>query len=126
MGKQLDILIVDDEEVMRSLFTDLLSGRGHKVSTVADGKKAVELVKKNFFHIAFIDVHMPVISGVETLSLIKKISPDTSVVMTDSFPDTLDKEALKEVIITCIRKPFNIQEVIEIVDKIIEEKDKAQ
>jgi DNA-binding NtrC family response regulator len=124
-NKEIHVLIVDDEEVMRSLFTDLLSERGFKISVARNGKEAIELVKEKFFHIAILDMHMPVMNGVQTLRLIKAMSPKTSIVMTDSFPDTFAEEAIKEGAATCIHKPFNIQEVIEIVNKAIEGKEKG-
>jgi len=121
-NKEINVLVVDDEEVMRSLFTDLLSERGLKVSVAKNGLEAIQLVKKSFFHIVILDMHMPVMNGVETLRSIKAMSPKTSIVMTDSFPDKFAEDALKDGAITCIHKPFDIQEVIEIVDKAIGDK----
>jgi two-component system response regulator (stage 0 sporulation protein F) len=125
MEEQINILVVDDEEVMRSLFTDLFNERGFKVSVAKNGKEAIELVKGIFFHIVFLDVHMPVINGVQALRSIKEMSPKTSIVMMDSFPDIFAEEALKEGAITCIHKPFDIQEVIKIVNETIENKEKV-
>ena len=45
---EINVLVVDDEEVMRSLFTDLLSEHGLKVSVAHHGKEAMELVKDKF------------------------------------------------------------------------------
>jgi len=120
MSQKAKILIVDDEEVMRSLFSDLLGDQGHEVSCAQNGKEAMGLVKEKIFQIAFIDVHMPVMNGIETLRAIKEISPQTTIVMMDSFPDILVEEAKREGAITCIHKPFNIQEVIEVVQEILE------
>jgi len=105
---------------MRSLFSDLLGDQGHEVSCAQNGKEAMGLVKEKIFQIAFIDVHMPVMNGIETLRAIKEISPQTTIVMMDSFPDILVEEAKREGAITCIHKPFNIQEVIEVVQEILE------
>ena len=114
-----NILIVDDEEVMRSLFTDLLSEEGCEVTCVANGKEAIERLKEKSFQIAFIDVHMPIMNGAETVRAIRELSPSTEIVMMDSFPDIFLEQALKEGAIACVHKPFNIQEVIEIVENII-------
>ncbi|MCM8771245.1 MAG: response regulator [Candidatus Omnitrophica bacterium] len=122
-NKEIKILVVDDEEVMRSLFTDLLSERGFKVSVANNGKEAIELIKETFFQVVILDMHMPLMNGVETLRTIRVMSPKTSIVMTDSFPDKFAEEALKEGAISCIHKPFNIQEVIEVVNKAIENKE---
>jgi len=124
-GKRIYVLIVDDERVMRSLFTDLLTERGYNVIAVNNGREAVEKVKEIDFAIAFIDVHMPVMNGVETLKTIKKIKPQTTIVMMDSFPDALVEQARGEGAITCIHKPFGINEVTKIMEKFVEQKEKV-
>jgi len=124
MQKEINILVVDDEEVMRSLFTDILQDRGYRVITVADGKEAQDKVRDTNFGVAFIDVHMPVMNGVQTLRAIKELSPNTAIVMMDSFPDILLDEAEREGAITCIHKPFNIKEVIEVIEEAIERKER--
>ena len=114
----INILVVDDEEVIRNLFTDILQDEGYRVTTVCDGKEAQDKVEKDYFAIAFLDVHMPIMDGVQTLRMIKQISPKTAIVMMDSFPDVLLDEAEREGAVTCIHKPFNIKEVREVVSKI--------
>ena len=71
MKKDIKVLVVDDEEIMRSLFTDILQDEGYSVTTVANGMEAQERVKVEFFDIAFIDVHMPVMDGIKTLHVLK-------------------------------------------------------
>lgn len=112
------ILIVDDEKVMRSLFADLLTEQGYTVVAVQNGREAVEKVRELDFTLAFIDVHMPIMNGVEALKIIKKIKPKTKVVMMDSFPDALVEEAQRAGAVTCIHKPFEIKEVLNIIDEI--------
>ena len=125
MQREINILVVDDEEVMRSLFTDIIQDEGYKVATVCNGKEAQCKVEKDFFDIAFIDVHMPVMDGVQTLRMLKKISPKTTIVMMDSFPDVLLDEAKNEGAVNCIHKPFNIKEVKEVIRGVVENKERA-
>jgi len=122
-NKRIYVLVVDDEDVMRNLFTDLLTEQGYEVIAVKNGREAVEKVKEINFVIAFIDVHMPVMNGVETLRVIRKIKPQTRIVMMDSFPDTLIEEAKREGAITCIHKPFEIKEVINLTEEVMEQKE---
>lgn len=123
-NKTINILVVDDELVMRSLFTDLLTEQGVRVTTANNGKEAIDKVQENFFDIAILDMHMPIMDGVATLRAVRAMSPQTAIVMTDSFPDTFAEEALKEGAISCIHKPFNIQEVIDIVNKAVATKER--
>ena len=114
MKKDIKILIIDDEEIMRSLFTDIFQDLGYSIIAVADGIQAHQKIKDMFFDIAFVDIHMPVMDGVQTIRLIKKVSPKTSIVMMDSFYDALLEEAKNEGAITCIHKPFHIRQVIDV------------
>ena len=116
------ILIVDDEEVMRSLFMDLLTEHGYTVLAANNGQEAVEKVKKTNFSIIFIDVHMPVMNGVEALLEIKEIKPQVPVVMLDSFPDVLIEQSKKGGAISCIHKPFEIHEILKIIEEATEQK----
>ncbi|NQS99549.1 MAG: response regulator [Candidatus Omnitrophica bacterium] len=122
MSGKLKILVVDDEEIMRSLFTDLLSEEGYSVVAVNNGLEAVEKIKTTNFAIAFIDVHMPKMNGAQTIKAIKKIKPELKVVMMDSFPDDLMEEAKKEGALACIQKPFEIEQVVKLVSQSLERK----
>ncbi len=122
MQKDIHILVVDDEDVMRSLFIDILQDKGYKVTAVPDGKEAQDKAKNMFFQVAFIDVHMPIMNGVQTLHAIRVVSPKTAIVMMDSFPDALLEEAEREGAVTCIHKPFDIKEVTKVIEKAIEGK----
>ena len=121
MSKQdeINILVVDDEEIMRQLFTDILQDEGYNVTTFQNGKETQDRIKDTFFDIAFVDVHMPIMDGIKTLYLLRDITPKTAVVMMDSMPDYVFEEFKKEGAVTCIRKPFNIREVRTVVGEII-------
>lgn len=112
------VLVIDDEEVMRNLLTDVLSDKGCEVTAVANGAEAVARVKEKAFDLVFSDVHMPEMNGVETVKAIKKIRPETVMVMMDSYPDHLLSQAQEAGAITCLHKPFNIKDVVTIVKEI--------
>jgi len=109
------ILIVDDEPVIRSLFKDLLNDEGYEVDTVNNGQEAIETISQKRFNMVFMDVHMPVMNGLEALIKMRQMQPDLTVVMMDSFPDQLALEAEKRGAITCIHKPFNIKEITDLI-----------
>jgi len=119
MPTNIRILVVDDEEIMRNLFTDILKEEGYEVTTVCNGKEAEEIVKKESFDIAFVDVHMPIMDGVKTMYVLRKITPKTSIVMMDSMPTYVLEESKKQGAVTCIHKPFNIAEVRSVVNDIL-------
>lgn len=114
----MDILVIDDEDIIRNLFTDILSSEGHRIVTANNGIEGIDEIKKRPFHIIFMDIHMPVMNGLDTLKVIKEIKPEMVVVMMDSYPDRLVEEAQKTGTHMCIHKPFEIWEIMEIINKV--------
>jgi len=117
MAENIKILVVDDEPVIRSLFKDLLIDEGYQVEVASDGQEALAALKKDLASLVFMDVHMPVLNGLEALIEMRKLYPNISVVMMDSYPDQLVVETEKRGAISCIHKPFNIKEVVELIKK---------
>jgi len=119
MSDKKNILVVNDKQAIRQILGNMLKDRGYNVFTAEDGYKAIEKVKEISFAITFLDMRMPGIDGVQTLKKIKRISPETRVVMMTGYPDkNLEKEAIKQGAYTVIYKPFDRKKVIAIVEKL--------
>ena len=116
------VLVIDDTAVIRDFLSEVLSDDGFKVEIAADGKSGYEMALKHDYVVIFCDVHMPEMSGLETVRKIKQVKPEIPVVMTDSFPDKLAKEATQAGALCCLAKPFALDEVRETVKTIIESK----
>ena len=112
--KKLKILIADDEDGLRLSMAGILEMEGHEVLTAENGYEAVELAKQHLFDIAFLDIKMPGINGVDTFRQIKKISPETVVVMMTAYAvQHLIKEAINEGAYACMNKPFDMDKIME-------------
>ena len=106
-------LIVDDEKVVRDFLTRLLSLESIEVTAVESGLKAIDAVKLTQFDLAFLDVRMPELDGLETLIELKKISPLTKYIMMTGYAvDDLMEKAKNEGIFASIRKPFDITQIM--------------
>ena len=117
--KKFNILIADDEEGLRFSLASILEMDGYDVQTAGDGFAALELVKENDFDIAFFDIRMPGMNGVETLKKIKIASPKTIVVMMTAYAmNDLIKESIAEGAFACISKPFEIEDVLNTVKEV--------
>jgi CheY-like chemotaxis protein len=112
------ILVADDDPVIRKLLCQVLSEDGHKVSPVTNGAEAIGKVQKEDFELLLLDVHMPVMNGLETLRTMRSTFPQLPVVMMDSYPDQLVKQAENEGALTCIHKPFDLKELREVIEKV--------
>ena len=112
------ILVVDDDPVIRKLLCQVLSEDGHKVSLATNGAQVIEKVQNEDFELLLLDVHMPVMNGLETLRIMRSTFPQLPVVMMDSYPDQLVKQAENEGALTCIHKPFDLKELREVIEKV--------
>ena len=113
------VLVVDDEENLLVLLERILSREGFAVSTAGNAYQALDLVDKNDFGLAILDIKMFPVDGVALLSEIKKRSPATHVVMVTAYP-TIDtrNECLKIGASTYLTKPLDIQELKSVVQSL--------
>ena len=118
--KQIKILIVDDNEDFRELLTESLQDKGYHVDSAKDAQEAINKVRENEFTIIFLDIILPNMNGVETHKAIKKISKEIVVVMMTGYSiKALVDEAIQDGAYTCMYKPFGIDEVMNVVKKIV-------
>lgn len=75
------ILLVDDEERFRNILKIRLTAREKDVEVAADGFEALEMIKKEPRDVVVLDVKMPGMNGLETLKEIKKVAPQTEVIL---------------------------------------------
>ena len=112
------ILVVDDNEEFCRNVADILELKDYEVVTAYDGFKALELVKQNGFDLVLMDVKMPVMDGVETFKKVKKIAPDTPVIMVTAFAvEDLIREALREGAFGSLKKPLDFDEIFELIEQ---------
>ncbi len=79
------ILVVDDEKVIRDLFTRVLRAQDVQVTTVESGEEAVDKIRKEPFDVVFLDMVMPGMDGLETFKVLKQIKPEIAIVMMTGF-----------------------------------------
>ena len=115
------ILIIDDDADICDSLTKVLQQQGYEVLTATSGEEALIIATEKACRMAFIDVKLPNIDGLETLLRLKEISPDLLPVMMTGFrnevKDALDR-AQEESAITCLFKPFDPAEALGLVEKI--------
>ncbi len=108
------VLLVDDEEEFIELMSQRLETRGLKVVTVTSGEKAIAVAKDHKFDVAVIDLAMPGIDGIETLTQIKELRPDIEVIMlTGQATVQSGIEAMKHGAIDFLEKPVDLNVLLE-------------
>ncbi|OGR88990.1 MAG: hypothetical protein A2992_07145 [Elusimicrobia bacterium RIFCSPLOWO2_01_FULL_59_12] len=111
---QQHILIVDDEEVVRSLCSRLLAPLGYPVETAADGRQALACLEKQPFDLVITDYSMPGdLDGLALGHAIKQLFPNTQIILMTAFPavDTA-VEMLRMGACDYLIKPFDPAELI--------------
>ncbi len=117
------ILVVDDESGMREYLTKLLSDSGYRVSTAEDGKQALETLTQDIPDLALVDMRMPKKGGMPLLEEIKKRAPHVIVIIMTAYGTTESAvEAMKLGAYDYIRKPFEVDDVLHLIDKALEKK----
>ena len=116
----LNILVVDDEEEIGKLITKYLSLLGHKARSVTEGRKAINLVKKEYYDVVFSDIVMPGITGIDLLAEIKKISPKTRVIIITGklVNSRLIDELRPKGVSGFLQKPFKMEDVVNILTEL--------
>jgi len=111
--KQKTILIVDDEELIRRLLHQKLSGEGYRCEEAGSAEQALDRLRSNTIELVILDIKMPGKSGTELLPEIEANYPDTAVIMATAITDTTTAiQCMKEGAYDYLTKPFNLDEVI--------------
>ena len=124
-----NILIVDDEDVIRTVLSRMLIRMGFSVSVAGNGIEAVRIFQESpeIFDIIIIDMIMPIMDGKETFHLLKSIDPNVRILL--STGNTLDESAqalIAQGALGYLHKPFNIRELSEKIQSILPMGDKKQ
>lgn len=107
------ILVIDDSPVIRDMLEEVLTDEGFTVDTATDGQEGIKLISDRDYLAVICDIHMPRMNGLETVREILSIRPGTGIIMTDSYPDKLAKQARDEGALCCLQKPFDLEELRE-------------
>jgi len=122
-SKQGIILVVDDEEVIRKLLHQKLSGAGYHCEEASSADQALDKLQNNSFALVILDIRMPGKSGVELLPEIKASYPDVAVIMATAITDTnIAIQCMKQGAYDYLTKPFSLDEVILSVARALEKK----
>jgi len=121
-SERVEILVVDDELLIRDLLFDFFTAQGYKTHLAENGKRALEMLNSISFQTALVDLKMPEIDGIELTAFIAKKMPQIPIIVMTAFP-SMDSaiEAIRCGVYDYVVKPFNIKELHETVKKAVEE-----
>jgi len=115
-------LIVDDEPLAVMRLQRMLEYNGiTDIITASNGQKAVEAVEKFHPHVIFLDIEMPVLSGIQAAPKIKKISPESKIIFCTAY-DEFAIQAFDLAASDYLLKPVSKKRLSQALDKVIDTK----
>jgi len=116
-----NILIADDDPIIRKSLREMLRLEGYEVEIAADGSEALKKLGQSGFDVVITDVKMPAVGGFELLSKIKSFSPDTVVILMTGYGSIEDAvNGIKAGAYEYITKPLNDNEIKLVIDRSLE------
>jgi DNA-binding NtrC family response regulator len=118
----LDILLVEDEPDILEALEEVLREHGHRVTTASDGAQAMSQLDAHNFDLAICDVRLPKVDGLKIFRRIRSDAPDSQVILMSAYGTVAEAvDAIKEKAAHYLAKPFRVETMLELVDRIAHE-----
>jgi PAS domain S-box-containing protein len=125
--REAKILIIEDEDDVRQLLSDILASEGHEVEVASNGNEGIEMFKKNTFDLVFSDLGMPDMSGWEVADAIKRINSRIPIVLVTGWNVEIENaEKGDDSVDKVIQKPFEVKQVLRTVQEVMEHKEQIK
>jgi DNA-binding NtrC family response regulator len=122
MADKSRILVVDDEEALRTVLSSELKGEGYDVDTASDGDEAISVVQNKKFDLLLLDIKMPKVDGFEVLKFVKKSFPSIKVIMLTGFADLKNAiESKKLGAEDFVSKPYDLVDLLTTIERVLSE-----
>lgn len=116
MPSQPCILLIDDEEIMRDVITQLLQKEGYRVLTSPSGEEGLDLIREETVDLVLLDLMLPGLGGLATLQKIREYDPDIVVIMLTAYASIENAvTATKSGAFHFVTKPFKNEELLLVV-----------
>jgi DNA-binding NtrC family response regulator len=120
--KKSSILVVDDEDALRTVLSSELLNEGYEVRSASDGDEAITEIQKTPFDLVLLDIKMPRMNGFEVLKFIKESHPKTKVVMLTGFADLKNAiESKKLGADDFVSKPYDLVDLLTTIERVLSE-----
>ncbi|MGZ6250222.1 MAG: hybrid sensor histidine kinase/response regulator, partial [Syntrophales bacterium] len=117
------ILLVDDEDVIIDVGSEILEVLGYKVSTARSGREAIEIYKEkqNEIDMVILDMIMPEMDGGETFNMLKSIDPGVKVILSSGYSaDARSTKMMEQGCYGFIQKPYSVNTLSQKVREVLE------
>ena len=112
---------MDDDPLLQESLVSILENEGYYIDTAKTGAEAEAKVRKEFFHIALLDVRLPDMTGTDLLVKINKIAPRMKKLVLTGYPDAFSAiQAVNQRADAYLTKPFDPDDLIKLIAENIE------
>ncbi|WP_444909992.1 response regulator [Microbulbifer sp. TRSA005] len=120
--RQLRIMVVDDEAIVRSYSKTLFEMNGHSVTTFASAEQAITYYRQHYDQVdlVILDMIMPGMDGQELFAFLQRINPEVKALLSTGFSvDSKVQEVIKDGVLDCIQKPFTYDRLSNKIEELI-------
>ena len=124
MNQKYKILLVDDDENIRSTMKAILEDEGYSVDSASNGKEAIQKTQEQSYNLALLDIRLPDMEGVELLKLMKEPMPRMRKIMVTGFPSLQNAvEAVNKNADAYLIKPVDVDKLLATVKEQLEKQE---
>ncbi len=115
------ILITDDDPSCRETLGEIFAPQGFRTLFAESGEEAIDIVRENDVHLALMDMHLPRLSGLETMSILRQLNRVIPMILISAeSDDNLLRKALSAQAFCVLAKPLSKNVVIYVVTRALE------
>ena len=119
-AEQLNVLVIDDDSSLRRLIVEIVTRREHQAVPVSTAEEGLGLLPFWTFQVAFIDHNMPGMEGLVFGEYLRRNNPDMTIALVTGEGDRRLERRSRDLNITFIPKPFEVQDIAEVIDAYLE------
>ncbi|HZZ27439.1 MAG TPA: response regulator [Pirellulales bacterium] len=113
------ILVTDDDSAFRETVREMLEPRGFRMLTAGDGEEALKIVSREPIHLLLLDMHMPRLTGLETVQRIRQIRWQLPcVLLSAALDETIVQQARQADVFSILPKPVSRCDITNTVDQV--------
>ena len=110
------ILVTDDDPVARATFRDILEPAGYRTLLAESGEQAIDIVQRDDVHLALMDMHLPRLSGLDTMEIVRQIKGVLPMILVSAdHDDQILRKALQAHAFCVLAKPVSKNQAIYVV-----------
>jgi CheY-like chemotaxis protein len=111
------LLITDDDRDFRETLQNVFEPRGFRTVLASDGREALDVVQREDVHLVLLDMHMPRLTGLETLRLVRQIhAPLPCILISAGLDESLIQQARQAEAYSVLSKPVGFRELTSVVN----------